>query len=76
MRDWYELKKKGIGNSEPFVFDECNLVSIIKMTKTRNKTLHKQLVKWFLKVNPESKVKKSKFGLEKILEGIEEIGRF
>ena len=73
MRDWYELRKKGIGSYDPLVFDECNLISIIRMTKTRNKTLHMRLVNWFKKVNPEIK----KGGdLEKILEGIEEIGRF
>ncbi len=73
MRDWYELKKRGIGNSEPLVFDECNLLSIIRMTKTRNKTLHRKLVNWYKKMNPDTKTKNN---LGQILDGIEEIGRF
>jgi hypothetical protein len=73
MRDWYEIRKKGNSSGPTFVFDECNMISIIKMSKTRNKTLHRRLMKWFQEVNPTI-VRKS-MDLSLILEGIEEIGK-
>lgn len=80
--DMYEIRKVGSHGktSEPLVVDECNLLSIIRMTKTRNRTLHKRLVKWFKEVNGEflktgRDGKLEVYSVASILEGIEEIGK-
>lgn len=77
--DMYEITKIGMHGrrSKEIIIDECSVLSIIRMTKTRNKSLHKKLLKWFKEVNNEviEKGDKSKYDLGKILEGIEEIGR-
>ena len=77
--DMYEITKVGMHGkrSKVMVVDECSILSIIRMTRTRNKSLHKKLLKWFKEVNNEAleSKDKSKYDLGKILEGIEEIGK-
>jgi hypothetical protein len=79
MRDYYELHKKGVGFAEPCVIDECSFLSIIKMAKTRNKSLYKKLVAWYKQVNAgaiENKAKQPKGSLVSIPDILDNIGDF
>jgi len=39
---------------DPCVIDECGLLSIIKMSKTRNKSLYKRLATWYKLANADA----------------------
>lgn len=80
VMDLYELRKIGLNEkSKALTVDECDILSLIKMTKTRNRTLHRRLLKWFTEVNKEGLKKQGKqgknllWGLEHILDGLEDI---
>lgn len=79
--DVYHLTRIAINGeqSDPVVIDECDIISMLKMTKSRNKHLHKKLLKWYKQVNEGVTKKTDKrgkiqgFDLSSILDGIEGI---
>lgn len=77
--DTYHLVRVSIAGetSAPIQIDECDILSIMRMSKSRNKNLHKKLLKWYKEVNTDVTKKTNKKGeikgydLSQILDGID-----